>query len=117
MLSYMQMSEAMHVLDLHLTASPNSPLHSIRSPETNMTVSETLDEFSRFHAETMMWVKCVFDCWPDKENRCDKVPHGYFTLDDGFRARIDGEREEGPLLYDVLKEIAKITLMMGGRVP
>ena len=117
MLSYMQMSEAMHALDLYLTASPNSPLHSLRSPETNETVPETVIDFNSFHTELKMWAACDFACWPDEQNRWDKAPHGYFTLDDGYRVIMDGERGEGPLLYDVLKQIARITIMMGGHVP
>ena len=117
MLSYMQMSEAMHVLDLHLISSPNCPLHTTRSPETKMTVTETVMDFKLFHTELMAFAVCDFACWPDKENRWDKAPHGYFTLEDGYRARVGGERGEGPLLGDVLKDIAKITLLLGGEVP
>ena len=117
MLSYMQMRDAMHVIDLHLMTSPNSPLHCMRSPETNMTVSEAVIDLNLFHNELSMYAVCDFVTWPDKENRWDKAPHGYFTLEDGYRAKVGGEGGEGPLLGDVLKDIAKITLLLGGEVP
>ena len=114
MLTYMQMHDAFHVLDLHLLTSPNSPLHSMRSPESNMTISEAIADFNLCHDELYAeW----FVNWPDKEDRWDKVPHGYFTLDDGYRAKVGGQWGEGPLLGDVLKKIAKMRLMMGGTVP
>ena len=115
MLSYMQMSDAMTVLDLHLTTSPTSPLNSMRSPETDETVSETIEDFKLFHAELKNYA--VFATWPDKEDRWDKAPHGYFTLDDGYRAKAGGEQGEGPLLGDLLKDIAKMIIFMGGEVP
>ena len=82
-----------------------------------MTVSEAVMDFKLFHTELMSYAVCDFACWPDKEDRWDKAPHGYFTLDDGYRAKVGGERGEGPLLGDVLKDIAKITIMLGGEVP
>ena len=117
MFSYMQMFEAMQMLDLHLTASPTSSLHSHRSPETNMTVSETVLDFKYFHADLRCYATFRFARWPGERDGWHKAPFGYFTLDDGYRAKMYEERGEGPLLHDVLKEIAKITLMFGGHVP
>lgn len=117
MLSYMQMSEAMHVLDLYLTATPSSPLRTIRSPETDMTVPEAVVDFKYFHADLKSFAFFDIATWPDKEDRWDKVPHGYFTLDDGYRAKVDGERGEGPLMHDVLEKVARIVVMFGGEVP
>ena len=111
LLSYMQMFEAMRAL-----ASDRLLLSPVRSPETKMTASETFFGFIRFHAELTSFANRAFPSWPDEQNRWDKAPDGYFTLDDGYRAKVDGGRGEGPLLGDLLKVIARITIGLGGEV-
>ena len=112
------MTEAMRVLGLHLTASPaNSPLNSTRFPESEMTASEAVADFGLFHHELVNYAICDFVTWPDRQNRWKKAPHGYFTLDDGYRANGGGELGEGPVLGDVFRDLAKIGFMLGGAGP
>lgn len=82
MLSYMQMKEAMDVLNLHLNNDLMSCEDGIRSLDTATVVASAALDLTLFHIDLMQLSvnRADFGCWT-------RVPFGHFTLAGGYQAK------------------------------
>lgn len=87
MLSYMQMKEAMDVLNLHLNEGLISCEDTTRSLDTATAVSSAALDMTLIHIDLMQLPvnRADFGCWT-------RVPFGHFTLADGYQAKAGSTR-------------------------
>lgn len=100
MLSYLQMKEAMDVLNLHLNEGQISCDDTTRSLTTAMAVSSAALDLTLFHVDLMQLPvnRADFGCWI-------RVPFGHFTLADGYQAKAGSTR--GTRLSELSQFIGK----------
>lgn len=99
MLSYLQMKEAMDVLNLHLNDGLISCEDTTRSLDTAMAVSSAALDLTLFHVDLMRLPvnRTDFGCWI-------RVPFGHYTLADGYQAKEGSVR--GTCLADLFQFVA-----------